>query len=216
MSRKKPKQSLQAHWRPNFRNAETLPDIKVVRTGFLLNLVTISLACVLLGLLVYREYRISTISSAVSAMRANIASTSAADRANVRMSNEFEKVEKQVAEFIAFHNVPGGAADLVHAIAEMQPREVVLNSISFSPTVTRRGRREIVHYQLVLNGTVTDAEDRLATDIITDYRNAYSEMELIRPYFESSELSGFSRDDVLGLFNFTIQVTLTLEPKKAA
>lgn len=216
MPRKRRKSPAQPHWRPNFRNPETLPDIKVVRTHFLLNAVTLSLAVLFLGLLAYREYRIASIAEAIEDLEENIADTRATDRANVRLSGTFGKARQAVAEFVDFHNVPAEAAELCHAIAGLQPPEVILDSISFTPGITRQGRRETVRYQLVLNGTVTDSESRSATDIITDYRNAYRELELIEPYFESSDLSGFSRNDPLGLFNFTVRVTLSLEPKEAS
>jgi len=101
------------------------------------------------------------------------------------------------------------------ALASMQPPEMILVSLSFSPTVTRQGRKETVRYQIVLNGRVTDGEvngqTRAATDIITDYRNAFRNLELLAPYFLDSELSGFSRNEAQGSFNFTVRVTLSME-----
>ncbi len=38
----RPKRVIKTHWHPNFRNPETLPDIKVVRTSLLLNTIAIA------------------------------------------------------------------------------------------------------------------------------------------------------------------------------
>lgn len=216
MARGKSKGPQQPAWRPNFRNAETLPDIKVVRTHFLINVAAVSLAAALLIFLAYREYLIADMAETVNATRANIAASASSDRRNVRASGEFQKLEREVSEVSKFLNVPVAPDELILVLASVQPPEMILDSLSFSPSVTRQGRRETIRYQIVLNGTVADAPGtgaRPATDIITEYRNAFGQLDLLAPYFENSELSGFSRNELLGLFNFTIRVTLSMEPK---
>lgn len=215
MALRKSKATRQPAWRPNFRNAETLPDIKIVRTDFIINLTAISVAVALLVMVIYREYHIAKVEEAVAITQQNIDLNIAADRRNVRLSNEFQKVERTISELPQFLNVPLSPDTLVRALASMQPPEMILVSLSFSPTVTRQGRKETVRYQIVLNGRVTDGtvdgQARAATDIITDYRNAFGNLDLLAPYFLSSELSGFSRNEAQGSFNFTIRVTLSME-----
>lgn len=213
MARKHKKTAAANAWRPNFRNAEKLPDIKVVRTDFLLNLVTVSIAVILAGLVGFREYRIMSLSRANERLQENIAAGAEEDRVNVQRSSEFQRISQSSGEVAKFLNMPVEPDVLLYQIAGAQPEEVILDSINFTPTVERQGRREIVKFNLVLNGTVTDAPERSATEIITTYRNAFGNLEALKDYFQSSELSGFSRNEVLGNFTFTIRVVLTLEPK---
>ncbi len=215
MARRKNRHVTQPAWRPNFRNPETLPDIKVVRTDFLVNVFTVSLAAALLLMVLHREMRITDYTSQLQVAQQNIDSSIGNDRRVVQANSEFQRVQRRVTELSTFLNVPVGPDDLLHAIASLQPPEVILESLSFSPNVTRQGRREIVRYRIVLNGRVTDggAPDRQATDIITQYRNAFSSLKVLAPYFENSELTGFSRNEQTGSFNFAITVTLSAEPK---
>lgn len=214
MARGKNKHQAQVAWRPNFRNQDLLPDIKVIRTDFLLNLVSISLAIVVLSLLIFREYRIHVVSTSVKNLETNIADNAATNKAAVKLSSEFGKIEKSVKELPDFKNVPVVMDQLLFSLSELQPQEMVLSSINFSPTTVRVGRNELVKYILTLSGTVTDSIDPSASTVISEYRAALPELEVFKSYFESSELSSFSRNAALGYFDFTIRVTLNETPIK--
>ena len=56
MALTKPKKVVQTNWHPDFRNVDALPDIKVVRTEFFVNILTVTIAFVLLFYLGFHEY----------------------------------------------------------------------------------------------------------------------------------------------------------------
>jgi len=203
-------------WRPDFRDAENLPDIKAIRTDFLLNLVAVSIAIGLFGLFAYREYRSIGLRDGIEGLKENIETNRALDRENVRMSNEFKTLQESMDEVIRFHNVPVLPHTLLVDLAAIQPDAVILRSVNCNGTVERQGKKAIVRYQLILTGTVEDRENLPASQVITDYRAALAQLPALAPYFLESEQPGFDRDPSLGLFNFTIRVTLSDELVKTA
>lgn len=54
------------HWRPNFVNAAELPDIKVVRTNFIVNSIAVALALGMVFLIGKREYSARVLEAEVS------------------------------------------------------------------------------------------------------------------------------------------------------
>jgi len=61
-------------WRPDFRDVNSLPDIKTVRTHFFLNLVAVTIAGSLLLFFVYRELGVSAARASLEDLEGRIAS----------------------------------------------------------------------------------------------------------------------------------------------
>lgn len=213
---RKNKKSEHPLWRPDFRDMESLPDIKVIRTDFLLNVVSVSLATALLGLLLYREYRSIQLGGEIGDVVVNIESNRAANQENLRMSREFAAIQKSMDEVVRFHNVPVTPDRLLTEVAAMQPDSVILESTNFSGGNEGKGDNMKVLYTLVLSGTVKHTLDHPAPQAISLYRSSLEELPSLKAYFLESELTGFTRNDALGVFNFTIRLKLNEAPAKAA
>lgn len=214
MALRRNKKTEHALWRPDFRNAEALPDIKVIRTDFLLNLVAISLAIALLAFFAFREYRAYGLSNLVDDLTTNIATNEAQDRANVERSKEFANLQKSMEEVIRFDNVPVDPSALLAELAAIQPDSIILERVNFSGAIEKDGKKKKVLYTLVLGGTVEHSEAHPASAVITDYLSALEEMPALQSYFLESAQPGFDRNESLGLFLFTIRVTLSDVPVK--
>jgi hypothetical protein len=89
-------------WRQDFRDVSALPDIKVVRTHFLLNLSAALFFVILLGLVLYQESSISARRAELALVRDSIATASAADRKNLEASVRFKREVAEVAEAVKF------------------------------------------------------------------------------------------------------------------
>ncbi|MFP4281300.1 MAG: hypothetical protein ACLFR7_01700 [Opitutales bacterium] len=215
MQLRKSKKASHPLWRPDFRDVESLPDIKVIRTDFLLNLVCVSLALILLGYFFVQEYRAMSLQASIESLSGDIRDNAAINQENLRMSAAFRRLEGRMEEFVRFHNVPVSPDELLTDLARMQPDPVTLASTNFTGGTTGRGNNAKTSYTLILSGSVAHTLERAAPQVITSYRASLEEVPSIAPYFESSELSGFTRNDELGIFNFTIRITLRDTPRKA-
>lgn len=201
-------------WRPDFRDGNALPDIKAIRTDFLLNVVSITLCLALLGYLAFREYRSMELADSIEDVSANVASNAALDRESVRLSREFQKHEASMAEFLRFHNLPLTPDRLLTELVASQPEAIVLESLNFSGGTVTKGRNRSAVYTLILSGTVVNAPENPAPQVITDYRTELAKLPVLEAYVANSELSGFTRNEVLNVFNFTIRLSLRDEAEQ--
>ena len=213
MALRKSKKSEVPAWRPDFRDADNLPDIKVIRTDFLLNLISISLAVVLLGVLVYREYRATNLLSSIATLEGGIEGRKDTDAANVLLSKEFTSIEQRIREVVNFHNVPIDADHLLIRLAETLPKTVVLSSINLSVTVEGEGRKRSAQYILTVAGTVDDLPEAPASAVTTEYQSTLRELDVLKPYFIDSNLY-FNRLEGLRAYEFNVRIILGAEPVK--
>lgn len=201
-------------WRPDFRDAESLPDVKVIRTDFLLNLVSVSLAIGLVGVLAQRELRSVSLNESIRNLSEEISQNEVANTDKIRLSGEFRRLQNGMQEFVRFQNVPVLPDGLLVELAMVQPDPIILDSVSFNGVVSkpRGGADAETGYTLMLSGTVDDSKPGMGSRVITEYRSSLRNVHALKRYFKNSELTGFSRNEALALFNFTIRIELTEEP----
>ena len=63
---KKSKQAAEAPWHQDFRNVDALPDIKVIRTRFFVNLIAVVVPLFIATLWVQQELSLSTVRSEIA------------------------------------------------------------------------------------------------------------------------------------------------------
>lgn len=212
MQLRKPKKTVQPAWRPNFRSQEGLPDIKIIRTDFLLNLGTLAVAVLLLGYYAFTEYNIQSLSGSLTTVEESIAAGVRDNRLALQQHAEFERLAKPLRELQLFKELPYDTAALLNELTLLQPDDTVLVGLHFDPVITEKGKLKEVSYRLRVQGTALDLPDKPATDAITGYRDQLGQMPSIAPVVQDTQLTQFTRDDKLGIFQFTIE--LSIQPEK--
>lgn len=213
MALRKPKPVIQPSWHPNFRDEESLPDIKVIRTDFLLNFVAVVVVAGLLAFLGYREFRAFSIASVVEGLEENIAANSAENTTDLRLSGQFKRDKKMIDELEAFttFNVPIRPLDFLLEIAANKPDEIELDSISYASGSITVGRKASPTKTIRMTGKVFGTPDS-ATQTLNDFLQLLNEAETLRErlYEEAPvSLQSFNRSGNLNEFTFAIQVQFT-------
>jgi len=211
MALKKSKRLRQPNWRPNFRNVQTLPDIKVVRTDFLLNTITVVVALALLGLIVAREMQIGALRDEVGNYVTLINGQEAENRRFLQQDRDFATISAKLEELRQLEHQPIPLTVLTMDLASSQPEQVILRSLQITPGVEGKGKTRKNTYTISLVGTVVDSPSTPAPQLITDYRNSLASIESIAPLVQSTELARFSRGAGGNQFDFDIRV-LIAEP----
>lgn len=132
MAIRKVKQEIAPNWRPNFRIAEALPDIKVIRTDFLVNFIAIALAVIILGVVVFKEIRGYTQRRERNDLIKFIEQKSAANQKALQQSAEFLRLSKNIEELYQFIYTPATPSELLMILAELRPEKIVLSHLSVS------------------------------------------------------------------------------------
>lgn len=191
-------------WHTNFRNFDTLPDTKVVRTTFFINTAAIVVA-VSMGLwLGFREYTNYNIRQQQADAQQQIESNSKQNAEALKLSKIFAAEEKKLNEAAAFMRVPIGLEEFIEIIGLSLPKEI---SIDFTE---KRITGDKIEFEL--RGRAAGSNDQ-ATGIANTYSNMLQSHPRLGKVFNTIELKSVERDNSGTFMFFNILLTLKAEKK---
>lgn len=130
-------------WHHDFRMAEHLPDIKAVRTDFIVNVVAFLLAGLLVLSLVYREIRSMGLRDSIASQQAEMAEIKPQHDEIVELNRSFMERKRLYDDIVKFFDEPVDPTGFLFDVADIRPEAVAFQQISFvEEQVTRRVNRE--------------------------------------------------------------------------
>ncbi len=187
-------------WRPNFRNPATLPDTKVVRTSFFINMLSGIAALALLIVVGYQEYNLSDLRSQIAVLDQQIASDTKPSRDAVALYAKFQAEEKKIREVDTF--LKGGKAvfsRFLDRIGQTVPPRISVTMLDVGANgATIRG---------FIDGTPEQASGMIAA-----YESQLREDEEIGRRFDTISLTSLTRDQQSG--RLTYEISLRSTPPK--
>ncbi|HKK17452.1 MAG TPA: hypothetical protein VJ952_02125 [Opitutales bacterium] len=206
----KSNKNVQPYWRPNFVDAAELPDIKVIRTDFIINFVAVVLLLLVGFFVLQREYRAYALGKTIQEMEQRIRVAEGSDAASLRLSREFRDLAANIAELEKFYATPVMAHEFLTEITRIRPEELIFSQISLVESLQKEGTAQMVTYRINVSGEVR------SLTVLDNFKGKLSGWDLLN--FEGYELdideSLQGRDPETGIFPYTLQITLT--PKKDA
>ncbi len=167
-------------WHPNFRNFEHLPDVKVVRTSFFINAVSIVIALGLIGYLSLQEYKVHEFTGQIDDLQHQIDANKKASDQAVQLFQKFKAEEAKAAEVKAFIKTNLVPSDFILDLAQTLPANFVLNYIDMHENgVTLHG---------IIQGTPDEASGEASA-----YLDRLRSDPNIGPKFENIALTGLNR-----------------------
>lgn len=201
---KRSKKDFQPYWRPNFVNPSELPDIKAVRTNFIINSIAIVLALSMVFLIGQREYNAKNLETTIARLEERVAKADAEDRKNLRLSGEFKEAAEYIVEVAKFSETPFFVHELVEMLTLIQPNDLIYRSIGLSEAVSEQEKRDVITYRINLIG---DAKNLTVLD---QFKSILAQAEGLRfPGYRieiDETLEG--RDEQTGIFPFRMSVSL--------
>lgn len=199
---------IQPHWRPNFRIANTLPDIKVVRTGFIVNMVAGGLFMMAAVFVLQREYRAMVLGNSVEGLEQQIEAAEPDDKEFLRESRRFRDTARYAEELQLFFDTPFTASGVLAELARLRPEDLVFENMRYSEaTVSRDGEDEetFVEYQIRVSG-----ETRQLI-VVNEFKNALQNSEYLDPqgFTVSVNESVENPDEETRIFPFDISINVT-------
>lgn len=200
----KSKKDFQPHWRPNFVNSATLPDIKVIRTDFIINFVSVVLSLMVGILVLQREYRAYILGQTVASMEQQISQAEASDNANLNLSREFRDAAAHVAEVEKFYAAPFKVQDLLAQLAEMRPDELIFKNVSLAESMEKVGENQVVVYRINITGEVR------SLTVLDTFKGELGEWDLLKyeGYALSIDEQLQARDTQTNIFPYTLEISL--------
>jgi len=123
-----------AAWHPNFRNYQTLPDIKVVRTAFFVNGAAILLALSLLLYFGYKEWTLRALRSQIAEAELRIGRDKPGSEQAVALFKKFQSEEAKIKEVDAFLKSKPSVSELILHLGRTLPENIALDSVTLAET----------------------------------------------------------------------------------
>jgi len=200
------------NWHPNFRLPAELPDIKVIRTDFLINGFAAALILLSLFTIVKREFSIRSITQEVTALESSVKDLKKENESVVKVSESYRELSKEIEELEKFYDAPYDSAILLKQISEIRPEDILLSSISLTEKLASAGKKgpTSLHYDIRIAGNTRNLT------IVSDFKGLLEAEELLT--FE--ELETVVREDIqppnsqTGLFPYTLNISIRPKTKK--
>lgn len=188
-------------WHPNFRNYEELPDTKVVRTAFFINVGSIVVALALLIYFGLGELQLQNLRTQAADWQAQIEQNRPASTQAVGNFTKFKAEEAKIREVDAFLKSRPSIAQLITDLGRTLPPNVALDAFDLRDAT------------LTLRGTVRGAPDK-ASGYASAYVDTLRNAPEFQPLFTEVNLTNLSRVPTTG--RLAIEVVIKLNVPSAA
>lgn len=183
-------------WHPDFRDRESLPDTKVVRTAFFVNGAAVVVALYLLITFGLNELEIRSLRGQLEEWDQQISNNQSASSRAVGKYRKFQAEERKLKEVEAFVSSRPSLADLVANIGNTLPANLALDSFDLRENT------------LTLRATVRGAPDK-ASGYASDYIDTLRERPEFAELFEKVSLTNLNRVADTGRLAIEVVIELT-------
>ncbi len=204
------------NWHPNFRVVATLPDIKQVRTGFIVNFIAITLAILALGWTLFTEVEIHKKNNEIDEYNKQIDRNKPLNTKYLAASTKFVTASKPLqfaAKKISERLSP---MDLMASLLDAKPANILLDSVEISSVILELGAgKKAPTQRVVISGTLLSATSNPVADFVDKVVNSPALKSHLAVgakdlKYEPVKYDPIKEDKAAGSFKFT--VTFTLKP----
>jgi hypothetical protein len=202
-------------WRPDFRDTQTLPDTKVIRTGFLLNFIAIAIALAALSAYLVKEYNLQGLIREVNKLTVQVDGNQSLNRSILDVNKKFRQNAAVVEEAIAFDFQPVPLSDLIAELSGSLQEGMLLKSIQIKYGDDSPDSNSGVSMLAIMAGRVLEEAPGTPAEILDNFQNAIRELPLLGERTVNMDMMNFGRDNEFGYFDFTLSVEIQMEKPAA-
>lgn len=182
------------NWRPNFRDYESLPDMRAVRTQFFAPALAIAIALFLSIYIIFQEYRAMNIGEDILALEAEIATYEARHDEKVKLNAEFMGISRTLSEIVDYKKGKLVASDFLLSLSSNLLEGMHLDRVEYL-----EGKANI-------NGSVLVSAEK-ASRLVNDYLKALEKADALQGLLTEYKLTSLERDGADNDLAFRIEVT---------
>jgi len=207
----KSKKTPQRSWRPDFRVVETLPDTKVIRTGFLLNFVAITLAAGALAAYGVKEYSLQNLVKEVNALEIQVKEGTPRNRQILDTNKRFRQSGEIVSEAVAFDSQPVKFHEAIADVSAVLPEGMILTAIQLQSSSEKPEKNKLPKFVIELSGRVLEGAPVTPAQLLKNYQSDLREMPCLSGKTVEMEMARFGRNNEFGHFDFTLLVKISVD-----
>lgn len=207
----KSKKVVQRAWRPDFRDVQTLPDTKVIRTGFLLNFIAITVALGSVGVYVVREYSLQSLIHEVRTLESQVAADTSRNRLVLDANKGFIQKAQIIEEAVAFDVQAVSFPDFIAQVSAALQEGSVLTLIEMKNSTLPAGKSGIPPFVVELRGKVLEGAPVTPSQLLNNFQAAILSIDALAGKDVDMEMVNFGRNNEFGHFDFTLLVKIAVE-----
>jgi len=206
--KKKPEPVL--NWHPNFRVVDSLPDIKQVRTGFIVNFIAITFALVALGWMLVTEVEIHKVNTDIDHYSAQVDALKPANSKDLASSAKFVNTSKPLQFAAKFFSEKLSPLDIWSSLLDARPDDILFDTVDIQSIELDLGANKKARTQrIVISGTLTSNNLLSLNDFVNKIQAGPVFKARITGDLKDRRIET-KGDQAAGIFTFI--VTLTLKP----
>jgi hypothetical protein len=192
-------------WHPDFRIAESLPDIKIVRTGFLINLLAILIAVILLLVVGYRETLVWNAHRDIDLARDLRAGLKPENDRALALNRAFMEARATYRDLEVFFSAPFHVDRLILDLAEAKPDEISLETLTYRVAEFEQAQQVHRRHSIQMR-----ANTRSIPDPVETYRRRLRAIDYLnRPNLRIQDSNPRQTDG--GNFAFDLSVVFSID-----
>lgn len=189
-------------WHFDYRLVNRLPDTKVVRTSFIVNLIACGVCSVMAMIVGYREITIMSLNSEMRRANADREARMKANNALLESINSFRKHADSVDDLSRFYEAPFDVIEMVVGLSKLRNDEVAFDNVSYSNNWNGLSKRE----EFVIS---LDGKGKTTEDIIV-LKNNLQRLHVADGYeLKVTEEGNPVKEPRSGFFSFGIKVVVS-------
>jgi len=208
-TRKNTKRNTFPAWHPDFRVAEDLPDIKVVRTDFLINIGAVGLALMIFIWLAYREATVYGLENDISTLQAEQSRLEGDNMIVVASNTRFMKRKQIFDDLDKFYDIPVDVPRFLADLARLRPSDISFEEVAYQELQQTEQKVITRTYRIFLRGQTRSLQ------LIDDLKESLIELPYLQNVDDISEGSN-PRNPTLNTFGFSIEVRFKQATEKAS
>ena len=150
------KDEAQVRWHPDFRLEATLPDIKLIRTGFTINFLAFIVLVSVAGVVAQREYRAYHLRDHIGALEQRIHQAKASDAQFLELSARFADMATRAEEVAKFYNSPIIPHEFLAQLFQSCPAGFAFDGVYLREYIQKRKDGGGVVYSIEINARVRE------------------------------------------------------------
>lgn len=214
----KQKRTVDIPWHPDFRDVSNLPDIKLVRTDFLLNSICVAIFLSAAIFFVVNFLNAKNFKDNNDLLKEVIEKERMANQKAFKQNKVFIKESKLVQTFNAFMHPSINPLTFILEISNLKNEKMIFSSVSYieksNPDAgSQKNKNKKISpksYVFSIKGSIYGTYDE-SLGILNRYMASISSNSTIKSFVKSIEMASLKRDALIDLF--TYQIDLTVDPE---
>ena len=188
---KKVEVEAELNWRPDFRDRQSLPDIKTVRTTFFISAIAVTIALMSVMHVGFQEYTIYSLGKKIEDGKAEIAARQGLHVKAIRMNNLFLAQENRIDEINTFEEKQLAASDLILDSGKSLSPRMSLLSIDY------------IDEKAVFQGFVVASEE--TDSLLKDYMEKLRNVDSLKDRYADINQVSVERESGTDLIKFHLE-----------